>query len=208
MNTAVKLSPTVPAPQGVAPTTSAGLPNIEIWFSPLYAWLLMGFGGVFFVLGMYVASPLVKVRMVGLGIFICLMSIAAIVGGNYWRHHLPVVVRMTPRQLLLPRCGVVNWTDIVEIEKKTVAVSRHGVRSSSEWVCFKLKNPPVAKSRLGQAYPAWDRLNQALVKTMKNAILGGYDVVINPQDELLRDADWFMAECKKRMAAATSAKSS
>jgi hypothetical protein len=36
---------------------------------------------------------------------------------------------------------------------------------------------------------------------VKNHLLGGYDLFLNPQDEFLRDADWFIAECKKRMEA-------
>jgi hypothetical protein len=41
---------------------------------------------------------------------------------------------------------------------------------------------------------------------MKSAIVSGYDVVINPENELMRNADWFLAECRKRMPAAPSAK--
>jgi len=102
---------------------------------------------------------------------------------------------MTQRQLSLPRGVVVNWTDIVEIQKKTLTVSRHGVRHSPEFVCFKLKNQPAK----------YGRANEAFLKVLKGAVLGGYDVVINPQDQLLKSADWFIAECRKRMSAAASA---
>src|ERR1700742_516182 len=78
---------------------STSLPNIELRLSALYPWLLIGFGGVFFFLGLLFASPMAKGRNIGVGILICVVSVGAVVGGNYWRHHLPVMVRMTPREL-------------------------------------------------------------------------------------------------------------
>lgn len=54
--------------------------------------------------------------------------------------------------------------------------------------------------RLQKNQPAnQNHLNHAFVKLVKSAALGGCDVVISPQGELLPSADWFMADCKKRM---------
>jgi len=182
------------AKNAAAPKPQVPLPDIEIRFSPLYAWLLIGFGVFFFFMGLFFFSPSLPGRSVGLGILTCALSVAGVVGGNYWRNHLPVVVRMTSRNILLPRVGAVDWNDIVAIEKKSLGISSYGARSSSEWVGFKLKNRP----------PQYKGLNQTFMKAMKNVVLGGYDFVLNPQQELLRDADWFIDECKKRMPAKPS----
>jgi hypothetical protein len=194
MDTLAKDKVSGPVPPAAVPKAPAALPDIEIRFSPLYAWLLIGFCGLFFFSGLFFLSPQAPGRIVRLGIFICVVSIAGIFGGNYWRTHLPVVVRMTSRHLLLPRAGLVNWTDIVAIEKRSLPLSRYGTRNSSAYVCFKLKNQPSKHKRL----------NESLLTLLKGAVMGGYDVVINPQNELLRDADWFLLECKKRMPAPTA----
>lgn len=181
-------------------------PDVELRLSPVYAWLLIAFGVMFLLLGAMIALPLSEGQNIGVGILICAASAAAIVGGNYWRHHLPVMVRMTPRKLILsrnwPRQVVIDWNEVVEIEKKTMNLSRHEVRHSSELVCIKLKNPLPVNDPLSQSFPAYKRFNEAFLKGIKNNLLGGYDLWINPQDEFLRSADWFLAECKKRMATA------
>jgi hypothetical protein len=181
------------------------LPDIELRLSPLYAWLLIGFGGVCLFLGILVASPAAKGHNTGLGVLICLASMGAIGGGNYWRKHLPIMVRMTSRELSLPKMWprrvIVPWSEIAVIEKKTLTGFRRGVRQISEHVCIKLKNPLPSNDRLSESWPAYKRLNDALMNGVKNNLLGGYDLFLNPQDEFLRDADWFIAECKKRMEA-------
>lgn len=173
--------------------------------SPLYAWLLIGFGAFFVLIGLLFAFGSAKGHNLGLGLFICLASIGAIVGGNYWRQHLPVMVRMTSRELRLPKMWprqvVVPWSEIAEIEKKTVTGFRHGVRQSAEWVCIKLKNPLPSNDKLSQSWQAYKKFDDALMNGVKNNLLGGYDLFLNPQDEFLRSADWFISECKKRMEA-------
>jgi hypothetical protein len=196
-------------PAGISRTVvkrSTSEPVVELKLSPIYPWLLIVFGGIFFLLGLMIASPFGRDQNVALGILICVASAAAVVGGNYWRHHLPVMVRMTPRQLVLsrnwPRHVAVDWDEIVEIEKKTITLARHGVRHTSELVCIKLKKPLPVNDALNQSFPAYKRFNEVLMKGIKDNLLGGYDLSINPQDEFLRSADWFIAECKKRMTAA------
>ncbi len=76
----------------------------------------------------------------------------------------------------------------------------HGVLQSSEFVCIKLKKTPAANDPLSQAWLAYKRLNEALLKGAKT-LLGGYDAFINPMRDFMRDADWFIAECRKRMPA-------
>lgn len=179
--------------------------DIVLRMSPLYAWLLIGFGAIFLLLGLLFAFGSAKGHNLGLGLLICLASIGAIVGGNYWRQHLPVMVRMTSRELRLPKMWprqvVVPWSEIAEIEKKTVTGVRHGVRQSAEWVCIKLKNPLPSNDKLSQSWQAYNKFDDALMNGVKNNLLGGYDLFLNPQDEFLRSADWFISECKKRMEA-------
>jgi hypothetical protein len=98
---------------------------------------------------------------------------------------------MTPRLLVLRREGSLKWTDIAEIEKKTIAVRNHGVRHRTDYVCIKLATPR----------PARPGINGFLDK-IKHVVLGGYDIVV-PDSELSCGADWFIAECQKRMAEAT-----
>jgi hypothetical protein len=112
---------------------SAVLPTIEIRFPATYAWIAISFGAIFFLLGFLVAR-----RNTGLGLFISALSLAAVIGANYWRHHLHVVARMTPRQLILRRGGTVDWTDIAAIDKKALRASYKGARHQAEYICIKL----------------------------------------------------------------------
>src|SRR5258705_3689076 len=92
----------VPAQKTAAGSSgrSAGfLPDIELRLSALYAWILIGSGVVFFVLSLLFLAPQSKGRNVGLGGFLCLVSIVALIGGNICRHHIPVMVRMSRSHL-------------------------------------------------------------------------------------------------------------
>jgi len=204
MNSATSNHAAATAQARAAGVISVG-PDIELRLSPLYAWLMIGFGGVSLLLGILIVSSVAKGHNTGLGVLICLASISAIGGGNYWRKHLPVMVRMTPRELSLPKMWprrvIVPWSEIAVIEKKTLTGSRHGVRQTSEHVCIKLKTPLPSNDRLSESWPGYKRFNDALMSGVKNNLLGGYDLFLNPQDEFLRDADWFILECKKRMEA-------
>jgi hypothetical protein len=204
MNSATSNNAAATARARAAGVISVG-PDIELRLSPLYAWLLIGFGGVCLFLGILVAFPGAKGHNTGLGVLICLASIGAVGAGNYWRKHLPVMVRMTSRELSLPKMWprrvIVPWSEIAVIEKRTLTGFRLGVRQVSEHVCIKLKNPLPSNDRLSESWPAYKRLNDSLMNGVKNNLLGGYDLFLNPQDEFLRDADWFIAECKKRMEA-------
>ena len=154
-----------------------GLPTIEIRFPAKYAWGLMALGAVFFLVAFL---PLGKNP--GLAVFIMILSAAAVIGGNYWRHHLHVVARLTPTQLILRRGGAVDWREISTIEKKTIQVRAE----TSEFICIKLRNkrPPAP------GLEGWmDKLK---------AKVTGYDLVV-PGNELSCTADSFIAECRKRM---------
>jgi hypothetical protein len=168
--------------RAAAPPT---LPTIEIRFTPIFAWMLIGFGAIFFFLSFFVGH-----RIQGLGLFIALASMAAMVGGNYWRQHLHIVARMTPRLLILGRRGTLKWSDIADIEKKSLTVSYRGVHRT-EYVCIKLTARPKTADRL-----------QGFFDSMKFAALG-FDIVI-PDSELSCTADWFIDECRKRMANLTA----
>src|SRR5579863_6316061 len=94
-------------------------PDTEIRFPSVYAWILIGFGAVLAILGLMFFS-----RNVPLGVLIVVLSVGAIVGGNYWRQHLPVMVRMTPRQLYLPRGVAIEWANIAEVTKFRLPLRR------------------------------------------------------------------------------------
>ena len=200
MNTTIS----APARANIAARQPGAIPDIELRLNPMYAWIVIGAGVASLLLGLFILAAPSKSLGRGAGILISLISIAAIIGGNYFRQHLPVMGRMTPRQFSLPgmwpRKLVIDWTNISAIDKKTVMLFRHGVRQESELVCIKLKNPPAANDPLSQASPTYKCFNEALMKGAK-ALVGGYDVVINPLDQFMRTADWFIAECKKRMPA-------
>ena len=163
-------------------------PVVEIRFSPVYAWLLIGAGAIFFFLSFLVGS-----KNPGLGIFIGILSVGGIFGGNYWRHHLHVVARMTPRELFLQRGGTVSWTNIAAIEKKTIRLPYKGVMQETSYVCIKLKTPSKAPDRL-----------QGFLDKVKKTVLGGYDIVVG-DSELSCSVDFFIAECKKRMVVVAGA---
>jgi hypothetical protein len=164
------------------PVAPPALPTIEIRFTATIAWLLIGFGAIFFVLALAIGH-----RSQGLGLFIAFASMAGMVGGNYWRQHLPVVARMTPRVLDLRGRGTFKWSDIAEIEKKSLSGFYRGMRQQSDWVCIKLHARPKAPDKY-----------TGLFNSVKFAALG-YDVVLG-ESELSCTADWFIAECRNRMA--------
>jgi hypothetical protein len=173
-------------------STNAPLPDIEIRFTPVIAWLMIGFGVIFFILGLCFVF-LGHHRNPGLGLFISVTAVAAAIGGNYWRKHLHVVARMNPRQLVLRRDGPIEWDNIAAIENKVMHSFNHGVRHRSEFVCIKLKQKPTSKSGL-----------EGFFLKAKSAITG-YDIIVGAS-ELSCTADWFVAECRKRMAAASALK--
>jgi hypothetical protein len=183
---------TAPKPQSPSPAPAprprpGNEPTLEIRLTAKYAWILIGAGAIFFVLGFLLGT-----KNPPLGIFISIASVAAVIGGNYWRHNLHVVARLTPRQLILRRDGAIDWTNIAAIDKKEITTPNHGVRHRSEFVCIKLKNKPKAREGV---YGFLDKV--------KSTVLGGYDIVLG-DSELSCTADWFIAECKKRMASPPS----
>jgi hypothetical protein len=78
----------------------------------------------------------------------------------------------------------------------SMAVQEHsettqaGARTRSEFVCIKLKNKPAPKSRMEGFFLKAKRANV------------GYDVIV-PANDMACTADWFIVECRKRMAAAS-----
>ena len=154
------------------------LPVVVSRLTPLYAWIVIGAGAVFLLLSL-LFTVLTPGKNLGFDVFLVAVSVAAIVGGNYWRGHLHVVARLTPRQLILRRDGTVDWADIAEIEKRTL--------HESEFACIKLRNHRPANAGL-----------QGILVRMKTAVTG-YDIIV-PGNELSCTVDFFVAECKKRIA--------
>jgi hypothetical protein len=187
MNTAIEdnISGT---PRGGALRASEAPPPIAIRFSPLYAWLGIGFGVLCFFLGLLLAL-LHPHRDLVFGLGLSMMSAATVIGSNYWRKHLHIVAQLTPEQLILRTDGTVKWSEITAIEKKKIRARYHGTSHESEYVCIRLKNRPQAKNRLEQ-----------FLKKAKHGITG-YDIIVG-DTEISCTADWFIAECQKRMAAA------
>jgi hypothetical protein len=173
----------------VGTSKAAPLPVITIRFSPLWAWLLIGISAAFLLLGIYLA---ITVRhQSNIPVVISGLAVVGMLGGHYWRHHLHVVARMTPRQLILRRDGVINWGDITTIEKKEISMRYRGANGRSVFICIKLKTPKAAKNKF-----------DAFFNRMKSAITG-FDVLV-PENELSCTAEWFIAECQKRIAAAAA----
>ena len=162
------------------------LPVLVIRLTPLYAWIVIGAGVAFLLLGLAFAGFGSRMSP-AFNLFLIVLSLAAIFGGNYWRHHLHVVARLTPRQLILRREGAIDWADIAELEKKTLRISRRQTQAESEFACIKLKNPRPPSSGLAAA-----------MAKFKSAVTG-YDVIV-PGNELSCTVDFFVEECKKRMA--------
>jgi len=160
-------------------TVAGALPVLEIRFPVWYAYGLMGFGALVLVLSIWFAFSLMPRA---LDIFIAVMGVAAIIGGNYWRHHLHVVARLTPRQLILRRGGAIDWSDIAEIDKKVIRV-----RNGSEFACIKLKTQRPPRDAI-----------HGFVERLRSVITG-YDVIV-PSTDLSCTVDFFIAECRKRMA--------
>jgi hypothetical protein len=173
------------APAGA--TEAAALPDVVVRFPAMYAWGVIGFGGVFFLLGLCFA--LLNRRNLGLGVFLSTTSLAAMAGATYWLRHLHVVARLTPRQLILWRDGSVNWDEIVAIKSVEIRASYRGTPTRSRFVCVALKNRPAPKNRL-----------DAFMRKAKHGITG-YDIILG-KSEMSCSADWLVAECQKRMAAA------
>jgi hypothetical protein len=164
--------------------SSSALPTIELKFPALYPWMLIVFGVIFFLLGLLLGH-----QNVPLGIFTSVISLGAIGGGHYWLHNRHVVARITPRLLVIRREGAIKWTEIAEIEKKTITVRNHGVRHPTNYVCIKLSPPRPVRAGVN-----------GFLDKIKRTVLGGYDIVVG-EDELSCGADWFIAECQKRMLA-------
>jgi hypothetical protein len=162
------------------------LPVLIIRLTPLYAWIVIGAGAAFLLLSLIFALGSGHLSL-GFDLFLALVSIAAILGGNYWRRHLHVVARLTPRQLILRREGAVDWEDIAEIEKRSLQLSRRQLQSESEFACIKLKQPRPPAAGL-----------QGHLLRLKSAVTG-YDIIV-PGNELSCTVGFFVAECKKRMA--------
>ena len=163
------------------------LPDIEVRFPPTYAWLAIGFSGIFFVLGLVFA--LLDRRNLGVSVLISTASLAGLAAGTYWLQHLHVVARLTPTQLVLRRDGAVNWADIASIKLVEIRASYRGTPTRAELVCIKLKNRPPRKAGL-----------EGFMARARHAITG-VDIIV-PGNELSCPAAWFLAECQKRMAAA------
>src|SRR4051794_16097966 len=108
---------TTPHPGGS--TSDADPAVIVVRFPATYAWLAMGFATVFFLLGLFIIllNPHRNLRP---GLVISAAALAAGIAANNWRHHLHVVARLTPQQLILRRDGAVNWTDIAAIDVKEI----------------------------------------------------------------------------------------
>ena len=151
-------------------------------------WSLLKAAILCFLLGLVLAM-LHHGRDLRFGLVLAGISLATAIGGNYWRKHLHIVAQLTPQQLILRRDGAVNWGEIEALDSKRIHAFNHGVRHESRFVCIKLKNRPPAKNGM-----------HAFFLKAKQAI-SGYDIILG-ESELSCTTEWFIDECRKRMAAA------
>jgi len=148
-------------------TTQAGAdctraqPNLEIRFTPVYAWMTIGFGVVFFLLGFFIAL-LGHHRNLGFGVVICLISVPAVIGANYWRKHLHVVAQMTPGQLVLRRDGSIDWDNIAAIENKEIRSSYHGARGALGVCLHQVEKQTGAEKPVGQFFSQSETCNHGV----------------------------------------------
>ena len=165
--------------------------DIEIQFNPLYAWLLVGFGCVFFFLGLFIMTPWAVAGSVAVGLLICLASVCGFAGGLFWLKRLPVILRFTREELQLPGSAPVRWDDVETVDVQTIRIDGHPVN----YACIKLKTKRNA-----------DRTMRRMFEAARNAILGDYDVVLDEQ-KYARPAEWIAAECRRRLSGYAAEKS-
>lgn len=157
--------------------------DIEITFSPLYAWMLIGFGLFFFLLGLFVMTPWAVGGSVALGVLIALAAAAGMGGGVLWLKHLPVVLRFTSEELQVIGSAPVRWSEIERVDVQKIDMEGHLV----SYVCIELKTRRAVEGNLNRAFQA-----------ARSAVLGDYDIVLDEQ-KYSRPAEWLAAECKRRV---------
>jgi hypothetical protein len=158
--------------------------DIEIQFNPLCAWLLVGFGCVFFFLGLFIMTPWAAQGSVAGGLLICLASVCGFVGGVFWLKHLPVILRFTSEELQMPGSAPVRWDDVETVDVRTIRIRGNQVN----YACIKLKTKRNADSTMRRMFHA-----------ARDAILGDYDIVLDEQN-YSRPAEWIAAECRRRLS--------
>lgn len=159
--------------------------DIEITFSPLYAWMLIGFGCFFFLLGLFILTPLAAERNVPAAVAICVAAAAGIAGGAYWLKHLPVMLRFTAQEMQFPGSASIRWSEMERVDVQTLDIDGQHV----SYVCIKLKTKRPADGGL-----------QRLFQAARNAIMGEYDIVLDEQ-KYARSAKWIAGECERRRGA-------
>ena len=157
--------------------------DTEITFSPIYAWMLIGFGSFFFLLGLFVLTPWAKGGSLALGILIALVAAGGIAGGVIWLKHLPVVLRLTADELQVSGVTPVRWSEIERVDVQKLEIDGTPVH----YVCIRLTNRRPVEGSLNRLFQAG-----------RNALLGDYDIVLDEQ-KYSRPADWLAAECRKRL---------
>lgn len=157
----------------------------DIRFNPLYAWMLIGFGCIFLLLGLFVMTPWAVQGSVALGGAICLASLAGIAGGAFWLKHLPVILRFTEDELQICGKNSVRWQDVAAVDVRTIRIRGNAV----SYVCLRLKTKPASENTL-----------HSLFQAARDMILGDYDIVLDEQ-KYSRPAAWLAAECGRRMGA-------
>jgi hypothetical protein len=159
--------------------------TLEITFSPVFAWMLIGFGIIFVILGVGFMTPLSPRQNILLGTGIVIAALSAILGGRVWLRNLPVVMRLKPEGLEIVKQGItLRWSDIDCVEIKTVYkkgnVTYLGIRLKSE-----------AKGR-------YEIKPHELVA---HVVLGpGFDLAFNDQ-QFSKPGDVLKAEIDKRILA-------
>lgn len=156
--------------------------TLEVTFSPTFAVILLVFSACMLVLGIFITLPMAAGQDIPIGIAIAVGSLGGLYGGYYWLNHLPVVLRLTPEGLEVPRKNLTYlWSDIQHVEIKTIYV-----KGQVNYLCLRLW--PECRTRYG------DNTKGALAAAMK-AIGGNFDLILHEQElsvSVSNLRDWMM----------------
>ena len=164
--------------------------TLEITSSAFCAWLLIGFSGSWFCLGLLLMLPRMPRQDVASGLGICTLSAAAIAGGCFWLKHLPVQLRLTPDELQFPggKQPPIPWVDIERVDVRTIRI-HHDV----SYLCVKLK--PDAPNR---------RRDSASLTGKLLGHFGADDDLFLDDQRFNRTAEWLAADFNRRISLAVA----
>lgn len=143
--------------------------TIEIRLTPTYAWMAMGFGVLFFLLGVLFMIPLMPRHNYLLGLAVMVTSALVFFAGRWWARNLPVCVRIGPQGLEF----VGNKITYLLSDISEVGVHRLYLGKWRTFFCLRLR-PGCAEKYKGHS--------GGIMQTAVSAIIGEWDIIVT--DEL------------------------